>query len=165
MPVPELLRSAITGGLGAVAIAEPAPPEIVDPPQYSVAWVILAILCVLVITALVWGTLRITRSIEKRAAYSKRPSDVENLKAEFLRAVNRVADRHEAGQAAVLDHRDVAEAPVGHQLHHLVDGAGAAAATTIGPGTGAGRAAAREHGARGGRAQGQRSGLQRADCR
>lgn len=108
MPVPELLRGAITGAVGVVVIAEPAPPEIIDPPQYSVAWVILAILCALVITALVWGTLRITRSIEKRAAYSKRPSDVENLKAEFLRAVNRVADRHEAGELEAREgHREL----------------------------------------------------------
>lgn len=97
MPVPELL-TAVTGTAGAVVLAEPAPPLIVDPPQYSVAWVILAILCVLVITALVWGTLRITRSIEKRAAYRRRPSDAENLKAEFLRSVNRIADRHDAGE-------------------------------------------------------------------
>ncbi|MBE9403104.1 hypothetical protein M4D54_01225 [Brachybacterium sp. p3-SID1565] len=84
MPVPERILAA--------------PPEIIDPPQYSVAWAILAILCALTITALVWGTLRITRGVEKRAAYRRRPSDVENLKAEFLRSVNDIADRHEAGQ-------------------------------------------------------------------
>lgn len=89
MPVPDLIAQPLL-------IAQP-PPEIIDPPQYSVAWLILAVLCALVITALVVGTLRITRAIEKRAAYRRRPSDVENLKAEFLRAVNDVADRHEAG--------------------------------------------------------------------
>lgn len=98
MPVSELLRGAITGAAGSAVLAEPGPPQIIEPPQYSVAWVILAILCTLVITALVWGTLRITRSIEKRAAYRKRPSDTENLKAEFLRSVNRIADRHDVGE-------------------------------------------------------------------
>ncbi|GAA1487307.1 hypothetical protein [Brachybacterium sacelli] len=91
MRVPELT--------GPVALlAEPAPPEIIDPPQYSVAWVILAVLCILVITALIVGTLKITRAIEKRIAYRSRPGDVDVLKAEFLRAVNDVADRHEAGE-------------------------------------------------------------------
>lgn len=91
MPVPDpLLRPA------ARLLAEPAPGEIIDPPQYSIAWVILAVLCVLVIIALVVGTLKITRAIEKRIAYRSRPSDLESLKAEFLRAVNELADRHEA---------------------------------------------------------------------
>lgn len=93
MPAPETLIGMLPTHLTAAP-----PPEIIDPPQYSVAWPILAILCLLIITALVWGTLRITRSIEKRAAYRRRPTDVENLKAEFLRAVNRIADRHEAGE-------------------------------------------------------------------
>ncbi|WP_114855319.1 hypothetical protein [Brachybacterium sp. YJGR34] len=79
-------------------LAEPAPAEIIAPPQYSIAWLILAVLCVVVIAALVLGTLRITRAIEKRIAYRKRPSDVEALKAEFLRAVNDIADRREAGE-------------------------------------------------------------------
>lgn len=82
---------------GACALlAAPAPPEIIAPPQYSIAWVILAVLCVLVILALVLGTLRITRGIERRIAYRRRPDDVQALKAEFLRAVNDIADRHEA---------------------------------------------------------------------
>lgn len=92
MPVPELLAA------GAPFLTEPAPPEIIDPPQYSVAWVILAVLCALLITGLILGTLKITRAIEKRIAYRDRPSDVENIKAEFLRAVNDIADRHEAGE-------------------------------------------------------------------
>ena len=85
--------------LAAVLLADPAPEQqIIDPPQYSVAWVILAVLCVLVIAALIVATLRITRAIEKKVAYRGRPSDLEALKAEFLRSVNDIADRHEAGE-------------------------------------------------------------------
>ncbi|APX32267.1 hypothetical protein BH708_05505 [Brachybacterium sp. P6-10-X1] len=90
MLVPEVTAAA-------ALLAEPAPPQIIAPPQYSVAWVILAVLCLLVITALIVGTLKITRAIEKRIAFRARPSDVDALKAEFLRAVNDIADRHEAG--------------------------------------------------------------------
>ncbi|ATG54561.1 hypothetical protein CFK41_07130 [Brachybacterium ginsengisoli] len=92
MPIPELL------GRAPALLAEPAPAEIIDPPQYSIAWIILAVLCVLVIVALIVGTLKITRAIEKRVAYRRRPDDVQALKAEFLRAVNDIADRHEAGE-------------------------------------------------------------------
>ena len=92
MPAPDLLRPATW------ILAEPAPAEIIDPPQYSIAWVILAVLCALVIAALIVGTLKITRAIEKRIAYRSRPSDIEALKAEFLRSVNDLADRHEAGE-------------------------------------------------------------------
>lgn len=95
MAVPELLAG--------VLLAEPAPPEIIAPPQYSIAWVILAVLCVVVIIALIVGTLKITRAIEKRIAYRHRPSDVETLKAEFLRAVNDIADRHDAGELEARD--------------------------------------------------------------
>ena len=91
MPAPDLLLRP-----AARLLAEPSPAEVIDPPQYSIAWVILAVLCVLVIIALVVGTLKITRAIEKRIAYRSRPSDLESLKAEFLRAVNELADRHEA---------------------------------------------------------------------
>ncbi|AXK45378.1 hypothetical protein [Brachybacterium saurashtrense] len=94
MPVPEP-RAAVRE-VGRL-LSEPAPPEIIDPPQYSIAWVILAVLCLLVIAALILGTLRITRAIEKRIAYRNRPGEGEALKAEFLRAVNDIADRHEAG--------------------------------------------------------------------
>jgi len=97
MPVPELLgrgSALLADGL----LAEPAPPEIIAPPQYSIAWVILAVLCLLVILALIMGTLKITRAIEKRSAYRRRPSDIEALKSEFLRAVNDIADRHEEGR-------------------------------------------------------------------
>ncbi|WP_347041721.1 hypothetical protein [Brachybacterium nesterenkovii] len=73
-------------------------PQIIDPPQYSVAWLILAALCALVIAALVIGTLRITRAVVERSAYARRPSDVETLKAEFLRAVNAVGDRVDEGE-------------------------------------------------------------------
>jgi hypothetical protein len=93
MPAPDLLLRP-----AARLLADPSPAEVIDPPQYSIAWVILAVLCLLVIAALIVGTLRITRAIEKRIAYRSRPSDLEALKAEFLRAVNDVADRHEAGE-------------------------------------------------------------------
>ena len=87
-----------------VVLADPAPEQqIIDPPQYSVAWVILAVLCALVITALIVATLRITRAIEKKVAYRGRPSDLEALKAEFLRSVNDIADRHEAGEIGSRD--------------------------------------------------------------
>ncbi|WP_245822818.1 hypothetical protein [Brachybacterium avium] len=92
MLVPDLL------GAGLGLLADPAPPEIITPPQYSIAWVILAVLCVLVIITLIVSTLKITRAIEKRIAYRRRPDDVEALKAEFLRAVNDIADRYEDGQ-------------------------------------------------------------------
>jgi hypothetical protein len=93
MPAPDLLLRP-----AARLLAEPAPAEVIDPPQYSIAWVILAVLCALVIAALIVGTLKITRAIEKRIAYRSRPSDIEALKAEFLRSVNDLADRHEAGE-------------------------------------------------------------------
>ncbi|MBB5831120.1 hypothetical protein [Brachybacterium aquaticum] len=93
MPVPDLLLRP-----AAQLLAEPAPPEVIDPPQYSIAWVILAVLCIVVIVALIVGTLKITRAIEKRIAYRARPGEMATLKAEFLRAVNDIADRHEAGE-------------------------------------------------------------------
>lgn len=95
MAVPELLAGVLR--------AEHAPPEIITPPQYSIAWVILAVLCILVIIVLIVGTLKITRAIEKRIAYRHRPSDVETLKAEFLRAVNDIADRHDEGELEARD--------------------------------------------------------------
>ena len=83
-------------------------PQVIEPPQYSVAWLILALLCVLVILALVIGTLRVTRSIAERAAYRRRPSDTEALKAEYLRAVNEVGDRFDAGDLdARAAHREL----------------------------------------------------------
>lgn len=78
-------------------------PQIIDPPQYSIAWVILAVLCVIVVVVLVVATLRITRGVVERAAYKDRPTDVEGLKAEFLRATNAVGSRFDAGD---LDARD-----------------------------------------------------------
>src|SRR5690625_7164767 len=77
--------------------------QFIAPPQYSGACVILAVLCALVITALIVATLRITRAIEKKVAYRGRPSDLEALKAEFLRSVNDIADRHEAGEIGSRD--------------------------------------------------------------
>ena len=94
MPVPEPSLHRVMPPL----LAEPAPPEIIDPPQYSIAWLILALLCVLVIVALIMSTLKITRAVEKRIAYRGRPDQVEALKAEFLRAVNDIADRHDDGR-------------------------------------------------------------------
>ena len=83
-------------------------PQIVDPPQYSIAWVILALLCVLVILALILGTLRITRAVVERAAYRQRPTDVEGLKAEFLRALVRIEDDVSSGRAdARQAHRQI----------------------------------------------------------
>lgn len=76
----------------------PPSEQIIDPPQYSVAWLILAALCVIVLVVLVLAALRITRGVVSRAAYKRRPSATAALKAEFLRAVNDVADRHAAGQ-------------------------------------------------------------------
>src|SRR5699024_3904942 len=90
--------------LVTVVLADPAPEQqIIDPPQYSVAWVILAVLCALVITALIVATLRITRAIEKKVAYRGRPSDLEALMAEFLSSVNDIADRNEAGEIGSHD--------------------------------------------------------------
>src|SRR5699024_4185707 len=84
--------------LVTVVLADPAPEQqMIAPPQYSVAWVILAVLCALVINALIVATLRITRGIEKKVAYRGRPSDLEALRAEILRSVNDIADRLEAG--------------------------------------------------------------------
>lgn len=84
------------------------PPQVIDPPQYSVAWVILAVLCVLVITVLIVGTLRITRAVVERGAYRRRPSDVETLKAEFLRAVNDIGHRADDGDIDAREgHREL----------------------------------------------------------
>lgn len=81
---PELLRAA-------------PPKQIIDPPQYSVAWLILAALCVIVILVLVMAVLRFSRAYVERSAYRQRPGEVEGLKAEFLRAVNDVDRRHAEG--------------------------------------------------------------------
>lgn len=83
-------------------------PQIIDPPQYSIAWLVLAALCVLVILALVISTLRITRRIVERSAYRRRPSDVETLKAEFLRAINEIGQRHDEGALTTREaHREL----------------------------------------------------------
>lgn len=89
MPMPELL-------------ADPSPETIIDPPQYSIAWLILAVLCLIVIAAVVVAVLRISRAVVARRAYRQRPDEPEGLKAEFLRAVNDIGSRHEDG---VLDAR------------------------------------------------------------
>lgn len=83
-------------------------PQVIAPPQYSIAWLILAVLCVLVIVALVVATMRITRRVVERSAYRRRPTDVEGLKAEFLRGVNGVGARFDAGDVDVREaHRDL----------------------------------------------------------
>lgn len=86
MPAPDLERVLL------------ATPEIIDPPQYSVAWLILAALCLIVITAIILAVLRITRAIVSRRAYRQRPTPSQGLKAEFLRAVNDISARHSAGE-------------------------------------------------------------------
>ena len=93
MPAPETL----IGMLPAHLTAAP-PPEIIDPPQYSVAWLILAALCLIVITAIILAVLRITRAVVSRRAYRQRPTPSQGLKAEFLRAVNDISARHSAGE-------------------------------------------------------------------
>ncbi|MFE5775470.1 MULTISPECIES: hypothetical protein [Brachybacterium] len=75
----------------------PSPATIIDPPQYSIAWLILAVLCVIVIVAIIVGVLRISRAVVSRRAYRERPDEPESLKAEFLRSVNDIAARHEDG--------------------------------------------------------------------
>lgn len=95
MPAPELLPLPPMPALPGRLLAEPA--QVIDPPQYSVAWLILAVLCVIVIAAIVIGVLRISRGVVARAAYRHRPAEVETLKAEYLRAVNDIAERHEQG--------------------------------------------------------------------
>jgi hypothetical protein len=96
MRMPDVALAPVAAGR---LLAEPSPDkQIIDPPQYSVAWLILAALCVIVIVAVIVAVLRITRAIASRSAYRKRTSDTGTLKAEFLRAVNEIASRHEAGE-------------------------------------------------------------------
>lgn len=72
--------------------------KVIDPPQYSFAWLVLAVGCVILICALVWGVLRLTRAFVERRAYRHRPSDHEALKAEFLRAINSIGERERSGE-------------------------------------------------------------------
>ena len=75
--------------------------EIIDPPQYSVAGLILAAGCILAIAALTIVTLRLTRGLIENRAYRKRPSDHEAVKAEFLRAINAIGIREADGEISV----------------------------------------------------------------
>ncbi|RUP87397.1 hypothetical protein [Dermabacter sp. HSID17554] len=82
--------------------------EIIDPPQYSIAWLILAVLCALMIIALILTLLRLTRWLVERRAYAKRPGASDALKAEFLRAINAIGEKVEAGTMSARDgHREL----------------------------------------------------------
>lgn len=82
--------------------------EIIEPPQYSFAWLILAVLCVLIILTLVILTVRLTRYILERRAYRGRPDEAEGLKAEFLRMINGAGERHDRGEVTARDaHREL----------------------------------------------------------
>lgn len=106
MGVPETV-GALPARAAGLVLAEGR--QIIDPPQYSIAWAILAVLCALVILAIIITVLRVTRRVVESAAYRQRPSDVEGLKAEFIRAVNAVGDRFDAGDLdARSAHRELA---------------------------------------------------------
>ncbi|MDO5661683.1 MAG: hypothetical protein Q4G40_03220 [Brachybacterium sp.] len=93
-------------GAGVQLLAQP---EIIAPPQYSIAWAILATLCAVVIAVLVVATLRITRGIELRAARRRAPDEASTVKAEFLRTINDIGARHEAGDLEARDaHHELA---------------------------------------------------------
>ncbi|MCT1866491.1 hypothetical protein M3B90_02975 [Dermabacter sp. p3-SID358] len=82
--------------------------EIIDPPQYSIAWIILAVLCTIVIIALIVTLLRLTRWLVERSAYRKRPGAIDVLKAEFLRSINAIGDEVAAGDMSPRDgHREL----------------------------------------------------------
>lgn len=82
--------------------------EIIDPPQYSIAWLILAVLCAIVIIALIVALLRLTRWLVERNAYRHRPGARDALKAEFLRSINAIGDDVEAGNMTARDaHREL----------------------------------------------------------
>ena len=55
--------------------------EIIDPPQYSIAWRILAVLCALVIIALITTLVKLTRWLVERRAYAKRPGATDARQA------------------------------------------------------------------------------------
>ena len=77
--------------------------EIIDPPQYSIAWLILAVLCALMIIALILTLLRLTRWLVERRAYAKRPGA-----SDALRAINAIGEKVEAGTMSARDgHREL----------------------------------------------------------
>lgn len=79
-------------------IAEAPELQVIDPPQYSIAWIILTVLCGVLITAIITAVLRLTRRAAIRRSFAQRPSDEDGLKAEFLRTVNEVESRAERGE-------------------------------------------------------------------
>lgn len=82
--------------------------EIIDPPQYSIAWLILAVLCALVIIALITTLVKLTRWLVERRAYAKRPGATDALKAEFLRSINALGEAVDAGEKSAREgHRDL----------------------------------------------------------
>lgn len=91
MPVPE-------NPLALPLTAQPPELQVIDPPQYSIAWVILAVLCAVLITLIILAVLRISRRAVTRSAYARRPSDEDGLKAEFLRMVNEIEQRAADGE-------------------------------------------------------------------
>lgn len=82
--------------------------KIIDPVQYSVAWLILAALCLILIVGLTLAALRLTRYVVERKAYRKRPDTLATAKSEYLRAINSVGERHEAGEIDAREaHREL----------------------------------------------------------
>lgn len=77
--------------------------DIIDPPQYSVAWLILAFGCLLAIVTLSVLAVRLTRAEVEGRAYRRRPSDHEALKAEFLRAINSIGAREREGTLSLRE--------------------------------------------------------------
>lgn len=72
--------------------------EIIEPPQYSVAWSILALLCLLAIIGTLLAIRLVTRWAAERAAWAKRPTESDTVKAEFLRVLADLRRRFDAGE-------------------------------------------------------------------
>lgn len=82
--------------------------KIIPPPQYSIAWLILAVLCIIVIAALLLAVLRLTRRAVEKRAVAHQPTDADGLKAEYLRAANAIQHRFDAGDIdARTAHREL----------------------------------------------------------
>lgn len=97
-------------------MAEAPAPEIIDPPQYSIAWAILAVLCVVVIVTVVMTIARLTRRAVTRRAYAQGPTLQDGLKAEFLRAINELDQKVDVGE---LDER-MAHQELTRVMRHFV---------------------------------------------
>lgn len=67
--------------------------EIIAPPQYSIAWTILAILCLLLAVLALVGLVMLARWIVERTAWAHRMRDDDAIKAEFLRSLSRLQER------------------------------------------------------------------------